>query len=284
MAKFDPDRAFDLIRRHGVRNMFLPPTAAKLMRQAGERTAPEVRTVASGGETLGAELLDWGRRTFGVAINEFYGQTECNLVVGNCAAVLPPRPGSMGRAIPGHQVAVVDGEGRVVPDGDTGFIAIRRPDPVMFLGYWNKPEATRDKFVGDWLLTGDQGRREGDGQFWFLGRDDDVITSAGYRIGPGEIEDCLMKHPAVAMAAVIGVPDPLRTEIVKAFVVPAAGVSAGPALAAELQAFVKTRLAAHEYPRAVEFVDGLPLTATGKIIRRELRGRGAGNAGGSAAE
>jgi acetyl-CoA synthetase len=182
----------------------------------------------------------------------------------------------MGRAVPGHRVAVVDRAGQPVPDGTLGLIAVKRPDPVMFLGYWGNETATAAKFAGDWLLTGDQGRRDEDGYFWFVGRDDDVITSGGYRIGPGEIEDCLIKHPAVAMAAVIGVPDALRTEIVKAFVVVKPDRSADPALAAELQGFVKTRLAAHEYPRQVEFVDTLPLTATGKIIRRELRARGQG--------
>jgi acetyl-CoA synthetase len=257
-----------------VRNLFLPPTACKLMRQAAPSRSVPVRTVGSGGETVGAELLEWGRRAFGTTINEFYGQTECNLVVGNCASIMPARPGAMGRAVPGHRVAVVDRAGREVPDDTLGLIAVRRPDPVMFLGYWNKPAATAEKFAGDWLLTGDQGRRDADGYFWFVGRDDDVITSGGYRIGPGEIEDCLIKHPAVAMAAVVGVPDAVRTEIVKAFVVVKPERPADAALAAELQDFVKSRLAAHEYPRRIEFVDTLPLTATGKIIRKELRARG----------
>ncbi|MBI3512864.1 MAG: acyl-CoA synthetase [Proteobacteria bacterium] len=274
MAKFDPERAFALIAQHGVRNLFLPPTACKLMRQVAPAPAVAVRTVGSGGETVGAELLEWGRRTFGTTINEFYGQTECNLVVANCAAVMAARPGAMGRAVPGHDVAVVDRAGREVRDGELGLVAVKRPDPVMFLGYWQNPEATRQKFAGDWLLTGDQARRDADGYFWFVGRDDDVITSGGYRIGPGEIEDCLIKHPAVAMAAVVGVPDPLRTEIVKAFIVLNPGQSPDDALVGELQNFVKTRLAAHEYPRRIEFVDTLPLTATGKIIRRELRARG----------
>ncbi len=274
MAKFDPEHAFRLIADHGVRNLFLPPTACKLMRQVERPPALAVRTVGSGGETVGAELIEWGRRAFGTTINEFYGQTECNLVVGNCAAVMAPRPGSMGRAVPGHRVGIVDRDGNERPDGALGLIAVKRPDPVMFLGYWGKPADTAQKFAGDWLLTGDQGKRDADGYFWFVGRDDDVITSAGYRIGPGEIEDCLLKHPAVAMAAVVGIPDPLRTEIVKAFVVPKPGQHADAALATELQEFVKTRLAAHEYPRRIEFVDTLPLTATGKIIRRELRARG----------
>jgi acetyl-CoA synthetase len=141
----------------------------------------------------------------------------------------------------------------------------------MFLGYWNNPEATAAKFLGDWMVTGDLGRRDGDGYLWYVGRDDDVITSGGYRIGPGEIEECLMRHPAVALAAAIGVPDPIRTEIVKAYVVLRPGASGSPALAREIQDFVKTRLAAHEYPREVAFVDELPMTTTGKIMRRVLR-------------
>lgn len=278
-AKFDPEAAFDLIARHGVRNSFLPPTALKLMRQVPDpraRHALAMRSIGSGGETLGSELLDWGRAVFGVTINEFYGQTECNLVVGNCAAIMPVRPGSMGRPVPGHTVAVVDEAGTPVADGETGSIAVRRGDPVMFLGYWNKPEATDAKFAGpdkEWMLTGDLGRRDGDGYLHYVGRDDDVITSAGYRIGPGEIEDCLAAHPAVALAAVIGVPDPLRTEAVKACIVLAEGTAPSDGLKAEIQEHVKRRLAAHEYPRIVEFMDALPMTATGKIMRRVLRER-----------
>ena len=275
--KFDPEEAFALMAKHGVRNTFMPPTALKLMRQASEgarRPRLDLRTVASGGETLGDELLDWGRATFGVTINEFYGQTECNLVVGNNAPLFPVKPGSMGRAIPGHEVAVVDESGRMLPPGENGHIGIRRPDPVMFLRYWNDPEATTRKFAGDYLLTGDMGRQDAAGYFWFQGRSDDVITSAGYRIGPGEIENCLMKHRDVALAAVVGVPDALRTEIVKAFLVLKPGRNGSPDLAREIQDFVKVKLAAHEYPREVEFVDALPMTTTGKIMRRELRKRG----------
>ncbi|MBK3801054.1 AMP-binding protein [Azospirillum brasilense] len=275
--KFDAEEAFRLIADFQVRNAFLPPTALKMMRAVKDpqtRWNYSMRSVASGGETLGAELLDWGRQTFGLTINEFYGQTECNMIVSSCATVMPPKPGVMGRPAPGHDVAVIDGQGNRLPPGEIGLIAVHRPDPVMFLQYWNNPEATAAKFVGDWLVTGDQGELDTDGYIRFVGRDDDVITSAGYRIGPGEIEDCLIGHPAVRMAAVVGVPDPLRTEIVKAFIVLQDGVRPSDALAAEIQAHVKTRLAAHEYPRAVEFVDSLPMTTTGKIIRRELRGRG----------
>jgi acetyl-CoA synthetase len=277
-AKFDPEAAFRLMADFNVRNVFMPPTALKMMRNAtppqsaGRR--PALRSIGSGGETLGEELLDWGRETFGLTINEFYGQTECNLVLGNCAGIMPVRPGSMGRAVPGHHVAVVGAAGEALPPGTPGTIAIRRPDPVMFLAYWQNPEATAQKFAGDWLLTGDRGVQDDEGYFTFVGRDDDVITSAGYRIGPGEIEDCLIKHEAVAMAAAVGIADPLRTERVKAFVVLNDGIPPSAALAREIRDYVKTRLAAHEYPREIEFIDNLPMTATGKIMRRELRQRG----------
>jgi acetyl-CoA synthetase len=273
--KFDPDEAFFLMAKYGVRNAFLPPTAMKLMRgvENPRRHGFKLRSLASGGETLGEGLLDWGRATFGLTINEFYGQTECNLVLGNCAGVMPVKPGSMGRAIPGHDVAIVDDAGMPVRDGEAGNVAIRRPDPVMFLEYWRNPEATKAKFASEWLLSGDIGVRDAEGYFRYRGRSDDVITSAGYRIGPAEIEDCLLKHPAVAMAAVIGVPDPVRTEAVKAFIVAKSGVAPDAKLTADIQDWVRTRLAAHEYPRVVEFVGELPMTTTGKIQRKVLRER-----------
>ena len=272
--KFDPEYAFHHIAKHGIRNAFIPPTALKLMRQVkapGKRYDIQMRSVASGGETLGEELLDWGKAQLGVAINEFYGQTEANLVVGNCAEIMDIRPGSMGRIIPGHRVEIVDDEGNLLPANAAGNVGIQYPDPVMFLEYWKNPEATRRKFVGEWCITGDLAKKDEDGYFWFVGREDDIITSAGYRIGPGEIEDCLMKHPAVAMAAVIGSPDKVRTEIVKAFIVLKPEAISGKALKEEIKSFVKNRLAAHEYPREIEFIDALPLTATGKIIRKDLR-------------
>jgi len=268
LPKFDPAEAFALMAQHGVRNAFIPPTALRMLRAAPVPGGVALRTIGSGGETLGAELLDWGREALGVEINEFYGQTECNLVVAARAGRYGVRPGWMGRAVPGHDVAIVDEHGTAQRAGDEGIIAIRRPDPVMFLGYWNRPEATTAKFAGDWLLTGDRGIADDQGWFRFLGRDDDVITSGGYRIGPGEIEDCLGRHPAVAMAAVIGLPDALRTERVTAIVVLKPGAVAD---AAELQHFVRDRLAAHAYPREVRFVESLPLTATGKIMRGALR-------------
>jgi acetyl-CoA synthetase len=272
--KFDPEEAFHLIAKYGIRNAFMPPTALKLMRQVKnprQRHDFSMRSIGSGGETLGEELLDWGKETMGLTINEFYGQTECNLIVGCCAEIMEIRPGSMGRAIPGHRVEVMDEDGNPVPAGSVGEIAVKGPDPVMFLEYWQNPQATRNKFIRDWLLTGDLAKKDEKGYFWFNGRKDDVITSAGYRIGPAEIEDCLMKHPSVVMVAVVGSPDQVRNEIVKAFVVLKPGIAPKPELADDMQQFVKIRLAAHEYPREIEFVSELPMTATGKIMRKELK-------------
>ncbi len=272
--KFDPEQAFHFIAKYGIRNAFMPPTALKIMRQVpdpGKRYDFAMRTIGCGGETLGEELLEWGRKVMGLTINEFYGQTEVNLVLGNCSEIMENRRGSMGRPIPGHRVEVVDGAGRVLPPGEVGEVAIQRPDPVMFLGYWGNPQATKDKFIDDWSLTGDLARKDEEGYFWFVGRKDDLISSAGYRIGPAEIEDCLIKHPAVAMAGVIGSPDAVRGEIVKAFIVLKPGVLPEPSLKEEIRQFIKTRLAAHEYPREIEFLAELPLTATGKIMRKDLR-------------
>ncbi|MBL8586968.1 MAG: acyl-CoA synthetase [Methylobacteriaceae bacterium] len=276
-VRFDPEEAFALMARAKVRNAFVPPTALRLLRAVDNprgRFDLDLRTVASAGETLGAETFAWAREALGLTVNEIYGQTECNLVLGSCAAIGVSKAGAIGRPVPGHDAAVIRADGSRAAPGEIGQIAIRRPNPVMFLGYWSQPEATEKKYLGDWLITGDQGIFDDDGYVRFLGRDDDVITSSGYRIGPGEIEDCLLKHPAVALAAAVGKPDALRTEIVKAFIVLKPGVAQGEALADELRRHVRTRLAAHEYPREIEFVSSLPMTTTGKIIRRELRDRG----------
>jgi acetyl-CoA synthetase len=272
--KFDPEQAFHFIAKYGIRNAFMPPTALKLMRQVQDprsRFEYRMRTIGCGGETLGEELLQWGREVMDLTINEFYGQTEVNLVLGNCSEIMNIKRGSMGRPIPGHRVEVIDGNGRVLPAGEVGEVAIQRPDPVMFLGYFGNPKATEEKFIGDWCLTGDLARKDEEGYFWFVGRKDDLISSAGYRIGPAEIEDCLIKHPAVSMAGVIGSPDPVRGEIVKAYIVLRPGFTAGPELKGEIQQFIKNRLAAHEYPREITFIDELPMTATGKIMRKDLR-------------
>ncbi len=274
--KFDPELAMHLMGTHHVRNVFLPPTALKLMRRARVHQADvHLRTIASGGEPLGAELLDWARATFGVTVNEFYGQTECNMVVANDNSLFPGQPASMGKPVPGHDVKIVDGDGREVPRGDVGTIGVTRADPAMFLGYWNDPEATDRKYASDVLLTGDLARQDDEGYIRFVGRSDDLITSAGYRIGPTEVEDCLLKHPAVAMAAVVGAPDPVRTEIVKAWVVLNGSEAPSEGLLRDIQKFVRERLAAHEYPREIVFTESLPTTATGKVIRRMLRDRSA---------
>lgn len=271
MRKFDPDFAYDLIARHRMRALFIPPTALKLMRQARVPAGVDIRAISSGGESLGAELIGWVREALGAPVNEMYGQTECNLVIDTCSQAMEIRPGSMGQAVPGHEVAVIDAEGQECAPGVLGEIAVRRPDPVMFLGYWNQPEKTAAKFTGDWMRTGDLGTRDEDGYFTFSSRDDDVITSAGYRIGPSEIENCLTGHPDVVMAAVIGVPDPLRTEAVKAVVVLREGAGSE-GLKEALIERVRTQISPHVAPRIVEWADTLPMTATGKIMRRALRG------------
>ncbi|MDH3196155.1 MAG: AMP-binding protein, partial [Hyphomicrobiales bacterium] len=231
---FDPEAAFALMAEQQVRNAFIPPTALKMLRAVPRPEARyklALRSVGSGGESLGREAYEWGKGALGVTINEFYGQTECNYVLSACAGIGVSRAGAIGKPVPGHDVAIIDKAGTVLGPGMQGEIAIRAPDPVMFLKYWNGPDATREKYIGDWLTTGDQGIADDDGYVRFVGRDDDVITSAGYRIGPGEIEDCLIGHPAVRLAAAIGKPDPLRTQIVKAYVVLNDGFAASEALA-----------------------------------------------------
>ncbi|MBI4590690.1 MAG: acyl-CoA synthetase [Candidatus Rokubacteria bacterium] len=272
--KFDAERAYALMAQHRVRNTFLVPTMLKMMRQVDEprrRWNLCIRSIFTGGEAVGEEVIRWAREALGVTPNEGYGQTEVNLVLGNSSVLMPVKPGSMGRAVPGHVVDVVTEDGRPVPPGEICEVAVRRPDPVMFLGYWNNPKATEEKFVGEWALTGDLARRDADGYFWFVGRKDDVISSGGYRIGPGEIEDCLAGHPAVALAAAVGRPDSVRGEVVKAFVQLREGVRGTPELARELSAYVRSRLSAHEYPREIEFIEALPTTTTGKVKRADLR-------------
>jgi acetyl-CoA synthetase len=273
--KFEPRAAMQMMADYGIRNVFLPPTALKLMRQADVRhSGVRLRSIFTGGESLGGELLDWVRTTFGVDAHEVFGQTECNLVVGSNSKLFPIRPGSMGKATPGFDVRIVNDGGEELPRGTRGIIGVRQPNPCTMLEYWRNPEATAKKYVGDFLLTGDLGIQDDDGYFWYVSREDDVITTAGYRVGPSEIEHTLLKHPAVAMSAVVGIPDPIRTESIKAWIVLRPGFSASDALAREIQEFVKVQLAAHEYPRFVQFAESLPLTATGKVLRRELRALG----------
>ena len=269
MDKFTVDECQRIVAEGGVRNVFFPPTALRMLK-AEDAAIAGLRSVASGGEPLGAEMLAWGQGAFGVAINEFYGQTECNMVASSCGVLFAAKPGCIGKPAPGFDIAVLDENGQ--PTQAEGDVAIRTGAASMMLGYWNRPEATAEKFRGDWMLTGDRGIWDGD-FLRFVGREDDVITSAGYRIGPSEIEDCLLRHPAVATVGVIGKPDPLRTEIVKAYVVLKPGFAPSEALAADLQTFVKDRVAKHSYPREIGFLDALPMTVTGKVIRKELKAR-----------
>ncbi len=274
--KFDPHMAFRILEEMDVRNVFIPPTALRLMKAVENPRSLfrlNLRTIGSAGETLGRETWQQASEAFGVPVNEFYGQTECNIVLSSAANLGVLKPGSMGKAAPGHDVAIIDAKGRELPAGTVGQVAVRRPDPVMFIGYWRNDAATAQKFIGDWMTTGDQGVQDEEGYITFFGRDDDVITSSGYRIGPGEIEDCLAGHPAIQLAAAIGKPDPVRTEIVKAYVVLKPGHAASAELAADIRDWVKTRLSMHEYPREIEFLDSLPLTTSGKVIRRILRDR-----------
>jgi len=271
LEKFNAETCHDVIRQGNVKNIFFPPTALRMLKAQGFEVAG-LHSVACGGEPLGAEMLDWGRQAFGLTINEFYGQTECNMVLSSCSKWFASKPGAIGKSVPGHEVDVIDGNGN--PTSHEGDIAVRRGSASMMLEYWNNPKATREKFRGDWLLTGDRGIREG-AFIRFIGRDDDVISSSGYRIGPAEIEDCLLKHEAVASVGVIGKPDKTRNEIVKAYVVLKDTFNPDNKLMAALQEHVKSKLAAHEYPREIEFVETLPMTVTGKIIRKELKARAA---------
>lgn len=266
MAKFSTEGCANIIREGAVRNVFFPPTALRMLK-AADQNLRGLRSVASGGEPLGAEMLAWGRQAFGLAINEFYGQTECNMVVSSCSVAFPVRPGCIGQPVPGHEVAVIDEAGQHTDE--EGDVAVRRGSASMMLEYWDNPQATAEKFRDDWLVTGDRGVWDGD-YLRFVGREDDVITSGGYRIGPAEIEDCLLTHPDVATVGVVGKPDALRTEIVKAYVVCREGADVR---AEDLQAWVKERLAGYSYPREISFLDALPMTVTGKVIRKALKAR-----------
>jgi acetyl-CoA synthetase len=294
-GRFSAERAFDLLARHRVTHTFLFPTALKAMMKAvpepRARHALSLQAVMSAGEALGDTVFAWCRDALGTGVNEMFGQTEINYIVGNCARYVdargvvhpawPARPGSMGRAYPGHRVAVIDDEGREVPPGTSGDVAVHRRDvhgdldPVFFLGYWRNDGATRAKFTGDpadsWCRTGDTAVMDAQGYLWYQGRSDDVFKAAGYRIGPSEIENCLVKHPAVANAAVVPKPDAERGALVKAYVVLAPGHSGDAALVQALQQHVRGQLAPYEYPKEIEFIDALPMTTTGKVQRRVLR-------------
>jgi acetyl-CoA synthetase len=266
------------MEKYGVRNSFLFPTALKMMMKAvpepRKRYALKLRSIMSAGESVGETVFAWGREALGVTVNEMFGQTEINYIVGNSHTLWTAKPGSIGRPYPGHRVACLDEAGKEVPAGEVGEVAAwSEGDPVFFLEYWKNSEATRKKYTGKWCRTGDLARRDEEGYLWYQGRSDDVFKSAGYRIGPAEIENCLVKHPAVANAAVIGKPDPERTNLVKAFIVLTAGHRPSAGLEAELQEHVRGKLAPYEYPKEIEFVDSLPMTTTGKVQRSVLRQR-----------
>lgn len=277
MGKFDAGRAFELMETYGVTDAFLPPTAIRMMMDVDAGAYDlDLKAICSGGEPLTPEILAWAEEELeGVAVNELYGQTEANLLVTNCRRWFPAQAGSMGKPVPGHDVAVVDPEtGEERPTGEVGEIAVRHgDDPVIFEEYWEEPEKTAAARVGEWHLTGDLGSVDRDGYVWFKSRDDDLIITSGYRVGPGEVESAVLEHPDVEQVGVIGVPDETRNEIIKAFVQPAAGVEGSDDLREAIQQLVRDHLAKHEYPREIEFVDELPQTSTGKIRRTALRDR-----------
>ncbi|MFM8770339.1 MAG: acyl-CoA synthetase, partial [Rubrivivax sp.] len=294
-GRFAPERAFELLQRHGVTHSFLFPTALKAMMKVvpepAQRYRLRLRAIMSAGEAVGDAVFHWCRQALGVTVNEMFGQTEINYIVGNCGRYVdargrehpgwPAKPGSMGRAYPGHRVAVIDDDGQECPRGTPGDVAVHRldvhghPDPVFFLGYWKNEDATLAKYTGDpanaWCRTGDMAVMDEQGYLWYQGRSDDMFKAAGYRIGPSEIENCLVKHPAVANAAVVPKPDAERGAVVKAYVVLAPGFAAGDGLVAELQQHVRGKLAPYEYPKEIEFIAALPMTTTGKVQRRVLR-------------
>jgi acetyl-CoA synthetase len=278
MGKFDPETAFSLLEEFDVTNAFIPPTAIRMLmgiESPEEKYDLSLRAVCSGGEPLTPEILDWADGELsGVVVNELYGQTEANLLVTNCREWFPAHPGSMGKPVPGHDVAVVDPEtGDERPAGETGEIAVRREnDPVVFQEYWNQPEKTDDATVGEWHLTGDLGTVDESGYVWFKSRDDDLILTSGYRVGPGEVERTILEHSDVEQVGVIGVDDDTRGEVIKAFIQPVSGPGSTE-LKAEIRDLVRDQLAKYEYPREIEFVEQLPQTTTGKIQRRKLRKR-----------
>ena len=275
-GRFDPQKALHLIEKYRVRNAFLFPTALKMMMKAvpqpRRRFDLRLRSIMSAGEAVGETVFAWSREALGVTVNEMFGQTEINYIVGNSHTLWPAKPGSIGRPYPGHRVALIDDQGNEVPAGEVGDIAAcGEDDPVFFLEYWKNPAATRGKYTGKWCRTGDLARQDEDGYLWYQGRADDVFKAAGYRIGPSEIENCLIKHPAVANAAVVPSPDPERGNVVKAYIVLASGYAPSAALEGEIRDHVRGRLAPYEYPKEIEFIDALPMTTTGKVQRRVLR-------------
>jgi medium-chain acyl-CoA synthetase len=271
-GRFDPERELDLLARYEVSTFCAPPTEYRMLVQQDlrRRRLPRLRHCVSAGEPLNPEVIHAWHDALGLLIHDGYGQTETALLAANLPG-LPIRPGSMGKPFPGHELRVIDSEGRELPAGEVGDLALRGRPPTLFCEYWKNPEETAACRRGEWYVTGDRARRDEDGYLWFVGRADDVIISAGYRIGPFEVESALLEHPAVAESAVVASPDAVRGEVVKAFVVLAPGHAPGEALVRELQEHVKRVTAPYKYPREIEFVASLPKTVSGKIRRVELR-------------
>jgi acetyl-CoA synthetase len=274
LDRFSADWAYGFMARHKVTHTFLAPTAIKRLAQdphPRERYPLSLRVICTGGEALAAETLHWAENQLGVVCNEFYGMTEVNHLIGNCAALYPRKPGSMGRAYPGHDVLLVDAEGQPVVDGEVGEIVTNANSPTRYLGYLNNAQKDAEIRLGPYLRTQDLAARDADGYFWHKGRSDDLIKSSGFRIGPTEIEECLLAHPAVAECAVVGKPDTDRGQIVKAFVKLRATFDPAETLATALTDHVRARLAPYKAPREVVFVDRFEMTSSGKINRRTLR-------------
>ncbi len=273
-GRFDPERELDLLARYEVSVFCAPPTEYRLLvkQDVRRRHLPRLRHCTGAGEPLNPEVIHAWHDALGLLIHDGYGQTETILLAANVPG-LPIRPGSMGKPFPGHDLRVIDAGGQELPPGEVGDLALRGNPPSLFREYWKNPEETAACRRGEWYVTGDRASRDTDGYLWFVGRADDVIISAGYRIGPFEVESALLEHPAVVESAVVASPDPVRGEIVKAFVVLRPGHAPGDALVRELQEHVKRVTAPYKYPRAIEFVAGLPKTVSGKIRRVELRER-----------
>jgi acetyl-CoA synthetase len=275
-ARFDPDVAFKLLEKYGATVGLYPPTALKVLREVKnprEKYKLKLRCIVSGAEPVSPQLARWVDEELQVEFNQGFGQTEANYFIGTCSAIEKARLEPLGKPYPGHDVAIVSQEGVPLKAGESGEIAIRRDSPVVMREYWKNPAAMSEKFKGDWCMTGDLGHMDDEGYVYFAGRNDDVIKSSGYRIGPSEIEAKIMEHKSVASCAVIGIPDPQRGQAIKAFVKLLPGFTASAEMTKEIQLHVKTRLAAHEAPREIEFLDEFPSTVTGKIMRRELRAR-----------
>lgn len=276
-GKFQPKKFYQLMQDYQITSFAHAPTAYRAMMSAGSELVKQyqlkVKKFSSAGEPLNDEVVRFFKKNFGREIYDHYGATETGMIVNNYNATnMTVKPGSMGFPSPGYNVALIGPHGNPVEQGETGELAVDITDfPYFFLGYWNKPEKTEEKILGKWLLTGDLAIEDEDHYFWFQGRSDDIISSAGYRIGPFEVESSLLEHPAVLEAAVIGKPDAVKGEIVKAYVVLNSHYQPSDELAKELSTYVKEKLSHHQYPREVEFMEYLPKTQSGKIQRFRLR-------------